>query len=1063
MKLAVFCHGILFLILMSVDQVFAQQTHWVLNSGDSGPGTLREAVQTAQAGDIIRIMPNVPVIQLTSDEILIDKPLRILGNEEKTTVRRSLTSSTPDFRIFRIEFDTSLYPNDSVYLNQLDIRDGKSFDGVEGATKGEDGGGILSFNIMVIVNCAFHNNQSGKGADLYAHIHNNLIGGNGGHGGAIYSSAPLIILNSEFYSNGAGRGGKADLHPEEGYYPTAYGGNGGSGGAIYCSESLVLSTVVLNENHAGDGGKGQGETDAAAVGGDGGSGGAVWCMNSLVEINGCTFSQNSSGNGGIADSEHVECEGDAGKGGAVCIENCQVEIVESHFGNNFSGYGNNGGGDACVKGGNGGPGGAMYCRSCYFYSYHSDFIGNNTGNGGNGYSVYYSTSGQGGAGGALYLENCTGETVNTFFGFNSTGNGGDLFLGLNISPAGNGGNGGAGVINGSSAIDFRRCIFLQNSTGNGGNQTINSDTAGSGGNAGRGGALFIMDTSSVEMMNCLFSGNLTGIGGIHLGNNSNPGQNGKGGAVYADSLCGLKIVNSTIAGNRTGYTDSSYNYTPIIGPGGGVFSGDSIPHLINTIIAYNETLLNDSIVPNDLSGIYLLDYCLVHDTSDFTSSGFANIFLRDPRFANFPDSLQPAPGSPAINNGSPDTSGLFLPEYDLDLNPRVNQRIDIGAYEYPGFLTDSLLILEGTLYFNDILIGLTGLDTLHLINTGTSTLLIDSLLLPDPYFILSPMWGWVPRLDSIVIYPGDSVSFPVEFQPEEPGTFLDSMQIWLSSESYSLTVLLSSSSILPIPPLITQTCPGTLIEGQYYSCAIAVQTFNGFPFHVEVLSKPDWIEVGDPVNDSILIYGSSAGVDPGPYSVELNISDDVSMSSILMDFSVIAASPPVINHNCNASVLAGNQYQCSVYAVDQNSLPVMMDIINYPSWLSWEKISDALISLNGIPGAGDAGTSDVTFHVADSLIEDTAGFTITVGVDGIFQLNSSDFRLTCQDGILSFNNDQKFNKLTVYNLDGRIVFRSDLDPSANNCSIRLPDLNSSLYLFEFKNDEEQVIRKVFYR
>ena len=40
--------------------------------------------------------------------------------------------------------------------------------------------------------------------------------------------------------------------------------------------------------------------------------------------------------------------------------------------------------------------------------------------------------------------------------------------------------------------------------------------------------------------------------------------------------------------------------------------------------------------------------------------------------------------SPCINAGTPDTTGLSLPELDLAGNPRIKgDRIDIGAYEYP--------------------------------------------------------------------------------------------------------------------------------------------------------------------------------------------------------------------------------------------------------------------------------------------------------------------------------------------------------------------------------------------
>jgi hypothetical protein len=54
-----------------------------------------------------------------------------------------------------------------------------------------------------------------------------------------------------------------------------------------------------------------------------------------------------------------------------------------------------------------------------------------------------------------------------------------------------------------------------------------------------------------------------------------------------------------------------------------------------------------------------------------------------PRFAD-PDNgnFQLLPGSPSVNKGSPDTTGLFLPSRDLEGGERIfEDRVDMGAYE----------------------------------------------------------------------------------------------------------------------------------------------------------------------------------------------------------------------------------------------------------------------------------------------------------------------------------------------------------------------------------------------
>ncbi len=54
-----------------------------------------------------------------------------------------------------------------------------------------------------------------------------------------------------------------------------------------------------------------------------------------------------------------------------------------------------------------------------------------------------------------------------------------------------------------------------------------------------------------------------------------------------------------------------------------------------------------------------------------------------------PFSYELSPGSPCIDAGTADTTGLFLPATDLAGNPRVyGRRIDIGAYEFQDYGID---------------------------------------------------------------------------------------------------------------------------------------------------------------------------------------------------------------------------------------------------------------------------------------------------------------------------------------------------------------------------------------
>src|SRR5881396_370210 len=88
--------------------IFAALSLWnglaatVTTTSDSGPGSLRAAIQNATAGETINFAIS-GVITLTSGELLIATNLTIAGpGASQLTVQRSTTSGTPDFRLFDI-------------------------------------------------------------------------------------------------------------------------------------------------------------------------------------------------------------------------------------------------------------------------------------------------------------------------------------------------------------------------------------------------------------------------------------------------------------------------------------------------------------------------------------------------------------------------------------------------------------------------------------------------------------------------------------------------------------------------------------------------------------------------------------------------------------------------------------------------------------------------------------------------------------------------------------------------------------------------------------------------
>ncbi|MEZ5198085.1 MAG: choice-of-anchor Q domain-containing protein [Bacteroidales bacterium] len=70
--------------------------------------------------------------------------------------------------------------------------------------------------------------------------------------------------------------------------------------------------------------------------------------------------------------------------------------------------------------------------------------------------------------------------------------------------------------------------------------------------------------------------------------------------------------------------------------------------------------------------------------------------------------------SPCINSGNPDTTGLYLPYFDLAENPRLSMdTIDMGAYEYFGGIELNLkAFLEGPFNGTTMNTGLANSNTL---------------------------------------------------------------------------------------------------------------------------------------------------------------------------------------------------------------------------------------------------------------------------------------------------------------------------------------------------------------
>ncbi len=247
----------------------------VTNNADSGEGSLRAALESAQAGDIIQFDPSLAnqTITLTSGELSITKDVTIDGaGAENLTISGNNTTRA---------FSVNSYVNATV----------KNLTFTNGMVTGSDGrGGAIAawdYSTLQVENCNFNNNSAWQNGAIYVGYgskatvlgssfdnNNGTLGDSGFSGGAIgtYGSGVLVVKDSKFTNN-----------------------KGVNGGAIYnlLGEVTVENSVFLNNSAEGDIGGGAFFSDGGNSTGPGSTVGGT------IAIRDCQFENNrTKGEGG---------------------------------------------------------------------------------------------------------------------------------------------------------------------------------------------------------------------------------------------------------------------------------------------------------------------------------------------------------------------------------------------------------------------------------------------------------------------------------------------------------------------------------------------------------------------------------------------------------------------------------------------------------------------------------------------------------------------------------------------------------------------------------------------
>ena len=243
------------LIAVATATVGSAATIIVFNPGDSGSGTLRQALFDAAPGDTIEFKLNTNFVSITSGELVIDKDVTINGpGGDKLTLQTSNRS-----RAFYVTSSAT------ASISGLNIRWG---DPISGA-----GGAIFNAGNLNVARCAMSENRAVERGGAVANqgtmrivdstISQNFVTSSFGYGAAVHNTGTLSITNSTISDNTQSRsgfgggianlGGSLILTASTVCHNVA-AGTGSAGGGIYTGQAITTvksSIIALNTAPAG--------------------------------------------------------------------------------------------------------------------------------------------------------------------------------------------------------------------------------------------------------------------------------------------------------------------------------------------------------------------------------------------------------------------------------------------------------------------------------------------------------------------------------------------------------------------------------------------------------------------------------------------------------------------------------------------------------------------------------------------------------------------------------------------------------------------------------------------
>lgn len=252
--------AVISVLLLGVVAIPASATTIIVsNISDSGPGSLRQALLSANDGDTIDATGVSGVVTLGGGELLVQKSVTIKGaGADVLAVDGNAVS-----RVFHIDSGKTVSVSGLTITNGHDDTLGGGIENEPGSTltisnsilsgntagsvgnPAVQGGGIRNLGNLTIVNTA---------------VTANAAGGISGAGGGIYNGGTVTILNSTISANTASTGGGLNNGSSVGIVATisnsTFSGNSALayGGACFNGGTLHMTNSTLSGNSASTGG-----------------------------------------------------------------------------------------------------------------------------------------------------------------------------------------------------------------------------------------------------------------------------------------------------------------------------------------------------------------------------------------------------------------------------------------------------------------------------------------------------------------------------------------------------------------------------------------------------------------------------------------------------------------------------------------------------------------------------------------------------------------------------------------------------------------------------------------